>query len=323
MSTAPRFHPALAGVLFACATQPAPAQTYPVKPIRVIVPSVPGGNLDLVARTMAQQIALGLKQQVVVENRAGRTVGARLIAKAPPDGYNLLMVSNSFVTGPSVISDAGYDAVKDFAAVSLVARVPLILVVNPSLPARSVKEFIALARAHPGELTFGGSGIGSLGHTAGEMLARQAGVKLHHVPYKGNAQAVVDLIAGQISFMLDQVSSSGPYVNAGKLRALGVSTLTRSPLLPNVPTIDEAGVAGYQSMTYNGVVAPAATPREVLARLHAEIVKATQDADFKNRFARQGVEAAASGSPEEFAAFVRDDVAKMVKLTRELGLHPQ
>lgn len=298
----------------------AAAQPYPAKPLRVIVPSVPGGNLDLVARTMAQQISLGLRQQVVVENRAGSTVGARFVAKAPPDGYTLLMMSNSFSTAPSVIANAGYDPVKDFAAVSLVARVPLILVVNPSLPARSVKAFIALAKAHPGELTFGGSGVGSLGHTAGESFAQQAGVKMRHVPYKGNAQALVDLVAGQISFMLDQISSSTPYVLAGKLRPLGVSTLTRSPVFPEVPTIDEAGLRGFQDMTYNGIVTPAGTPREVLTRLHAEIAKATQDTDYKNRYAKLGIEAAASASPEDFAAFVRDDVAKMAKLVRDIGI---
>jgi tripartite-type tricarboxylate transporter receptor subunit TctC len=224
---------ALGVVCFMIASMAA-AQPYPAKPLRVIVPSVPGGNLDLVARSMAQQISPGLRQQVVVENRAGSTVGARFVAKAPPDGYTLLMMSNSFATGPSVIANAGYDPVKDYAAVSLVARVPLILVVNPSLPARSVKEFIALAKAHPGELTFGGSGVGSLGHTAGESFAQQAAVKMRHVPYKGNAQALVDLVAGQISFMLDQISSSTPYILAGRLRPLGVSTLTRSPVFPAV-----------------------------------------------------------------------------------------
>lgn len=307
----------LAGLAIATA---AGAQAYLAKPLRVIVPSVPGGNLDLVGRTMSQQIAIGLRQQVVVENRAGSTIGARLVAKSPPDGYNLLMVSNSFVIRPSVIADAGYDPVKDFAAVSMVGYIPLILVVNPALPVRDVKSFIALAKTHPGQLTYGGSGIGSLGHIAGELMARQAGVRMTHVPYKGNAQSLVDLAAGQISFMLDQISSSAPYVIAGKLRALGVSTLKRSPLFPDVPTIDEAGLPGYQSMTYNGVVAPAGTSREVLMRLHAEIVKAAQDKDFKSRFAKQGVDAAASASPDEFAAYLRDDFAKMAKLVREAGI---
>lgn len=310
-----------AGILAVVAVKAA-AQSggWPTKPVRVIVPSVPGGNLDLVGRTVSQQIALGLRQQVIVENRAGSTIGARVVAKSAPDGYNLLMVSNSFSVRPILIADAGYDPVKDFAAVSLVGRIPLILVVNTSLPVRTVKEFIALAKAHPGQLTYGGSGIGSLGHIAGELLARQAGVQMRHVPYKGNAQALVDVVSGQISFMLDQISSSAPQVTAGKVRALGVSTLTRSPLFPAVPTIDEAGLPGYQSMTFTGVVAPANTPRDVLARLHTEIVKAAQDADYKTRFAKQGVEAIASASPDEFAAFLRDDFAKMTKLVRETGI---
>ena len=310
-----------AGILAVVAVKVAAQSSgWPTKPVRVIVPSVPGGNLDLVGRTVSQQIALGLRQQVIVENRAGSTIGARVVAKSAPDGYNLLMVSNSFSVRPILIADAGYDPVKDFAAVSLVGRIPLILVVNTSLPVRTVKEFIALAKAHPGQLTYGGSGIGSLGHIAGELLARQAGVQMRHVPYKGNAQALVDVVSGQISFMLDQISSSAPQVTAGKVRALGVSTLTRSPLFPAVPTIDEAGLPGYQSMTFTGVVAPANTPRDVLARLHAEIVKAAQDADYKTRFAKQGVEAIASASPDEFAAFLRDDFAKMTKLVRETGI---
>ena len=298
----------------------AAAQSFPAKQLRVIVPSLPGGNLDLVARTISAQMALGFKQQVVVENRAGATLGARFVAKAPADGYTLLMMSNSFANAPSIIADAGYDPVKDFAPVSMVARIPLILVVSPSLPARTLKELIALARTHPGQLTYGGSGVGSLGHSAGALLGQRAGVKMTHVPYKGNAQALIDVAAGQISFMLDQISVASVYVNAGRVRALGVSTLTRSPLFPNIPTIAEAGVPGYQSMTYNGISAPAGTPREVLGRLHAEIVRATQDGEFKNRFLQQGIEASASASPEDFAAFVREDVARFAKLAREIGI---
>ena len=300
---------------------PAPgAQSYPVKPLRVIVPSLPGGNLDLVARTISAQLALGFKQQVVVENRAGSTLGARFVSKAPADGYTLLMMSNSFANAPSIIADAGYDPVKDFAPVSMVARIPLLLVVNTSLPARSLKELIALAKTYPGQLTYGGSGIGSLGHSAGALLARQAGVKVTHVPYKGNAQALIDVAAGQISFMLDQISVATTYVHAGKVRALGVSTLTRSPLLPAVPTIDEAGLRGYQRVTYNGISASANTPRDTVGRLHAEIAKAAQDADFKARFLKQGIEASASASPDEFAAFVRDDVTTFAKFAREIGI---
>lgn len=313
----------LAWIVFAFIVAPgaaAQSTSWPTRPVRVIVPAVAGGNLDLVGRTMSQQIAPGLRQQVVVENRAGSTLGARLVAKSPPDGYNLLMVSNSFSIRPVLLADAGYDPVRDFAAVSMIGRIPLILVVNPSLPVRSVKEFIALARTHPGQLTYGGSGIGSLGHIAGELLARQAGVQMRHVPYKGNAQALVDVMAGQISFLLDQISSSAPQVNAGKVRALGVSTLERSPLFPSVPTIHEAGLPGYQSMTFTGVVAPAQTPRDVVARLHAEIVKATQDVDYRSRFSKQGVDAIASASPEEFAAFLRDDYHQMGKLVRETGI---
>jgi tripartite-type tricarboxylate transporter receptor subunit TctC len=296
------------------------AQAYPAKPLRFVVPALPGGNLDMVARTTAQKVSEGLGRQVLVENRPGNIVGAQYVARSPADGYTFLVVSNAFATIPSVASHAGYSPEKDFTGVSLLALIPLVLVVNPALPAKSVKELIAIAKAHPNSLAYGGSGIGSAGHITAELFARQAGIKLLHVPYKGNAQSLVDLMAGQIALMFDQLSTSAPHINRGKLRALAVTTTTRSPLFPNLPTVAESGLPGYESVTYNGVVAPIGTPADALTRLHAEIVKALLDTDIKARLLKQGVEVNASASPEAFSAYLRRDVAKMAKIVREAGI---
>src|SRR5438876_10943052 len=244
----------------------AAAQTYPVKPIRLIVPLVPGGNQDIVARAVAEELSKGLGQQVVVENRPGQSaiIGTQFVKSAPPDGYTLLSIAVTFARVPAVVTAAGYDPRTDFTGVSLVCRIPQLLVVNANNPARTVQDLIAQAKAKPGELSYGSSGNGSTGHVAAELFMRMTGVKLLHVPYKGNAQALVDVLGGQITMMFDQVSTSGGHVKAGKLRALGVTTLERSPLFPEVPTLDEQGLKGYEDVTWNGIVAPAAVPRDVL-----------------------------------------------------------
>ncbi len=303
----------------------ASAQPYPSKPIRVIVPFAAGGNLDIVIRMVAQKVSEGLGQQVIVENRAGASglVGLRFVASAPPDGYTLLAVSNTFATAPSVIPSAGYDPVKDFVGVSLVARIPQLLVVNPALPVKSVKELIALAKARPRELSYGSNGAGSTLHLAAELFARDAGVRMLHVPYKGAAPALLDLIGGQISIVFDQISTSIPYVNAGKLRALGITASRRSPVYPDLPTIAEAGLPGYDMLTWNGIGALAGTPREALTRLHAEIVKAVQTPEVRNRYLQQGIELSASASPDEFGEFLRNDVAKMARIAREAGIRAE
>jgi tripartite-type tricarboxylate transporter receptor subunit TctC len=304
---------------------PAPAalaQAFPSRPVRIVVPFAAGGNLDIVIRTIAQRASEGLGQQMVVDNRAGASglVGLRVVAAAPADGYTLLAISNTFATAPSVLANAGYDPVKDFAGVSLVARIPQVLVVNPSLPARSVKELIAIARARPLELSYGSNGAGSTLHLAAELFARDAGVKMLHVPYKGAAPALLDLIGGQIAVVFDQISTSIPYINAGKLRALGVTASRRSPVYPDLPTIAEAGLPGYDTVTWNGIGALAGTPREALVRLQGEIARALQAPDVKARYLQQGIELAPSASLEEFAEFLRADVAKMAKVAREAGI---
>src|SRR5882672_8153813 len=243
------------------------AADYPHRAIRIVVPLAAGGNVDIVARTLAEQIAKGLGQPVLVENRPGASslVGTQLVAKSAADGYTLLAIANTFATVPLIVPDPGYDPLKDFTGITLTCLVPQVLVVNPSLPAQSVRELIALARAQPGKISYASSGNGSTGHMAAELFNRQAGVKMLHVPYKGNSQAIVDVISGQVTMMFDQVSTSTPQIKAGKVRAIAVTSLARSPLLPEVPTVDESGVPGYEDITFNGLVAPAGTPREVLA----------------------------------------------------------
>jgi tripartite-type tricarboxylate transporter receptor subunit TctC len=299
-----------------------PGQSYPAKPVRIVVPLVPGGNLDIVTRAVAQRLGEGLGQQVIVENRPGASslVGTQFVAKSAPDGYTLLSMANTFAVVPSLVANPGYDPLKDFTAVSQTCLVPQVFVVNPALPARSLKELIALAKTRPGEITYGTSGTGGTGHMATELLARQAGIKLLHVPYKGNAQALVDVMGGQVMMMPDQVSTSVAHVNAGKLRALAVTSLKRSPLFPGVPTVDEAGVRGYEDITFNGLVAPAGTPREILARLHAEVGKVVAAADLRSRFIQQGVELTASASPEAFMEYIRVEFAKKAKLARDAGI---
>jgi tripartite-type tricarboxylate transporter receptor subunit TctC len=298
------------------------AAGYPARALRIIVPLAPGGNVDIIARTLAGQMSENLGQQVIVENRPGASslVGTQAAAKAAPDGYTLLAIANTFAVVPAIVANAGYDPLKDFAAITLTCLVPQVLEVNPSLPVKSVKELIALARARPGQLTYGSSGAGGTGHMATELLNRQAGVKMLHVPYKGNSQALVDLIGGQIMLMFDQISTSEQYIKSGKLRALAVSSLTRSPLFPNLPTIDESGAPGFEDITFNGLTAPAGTPRDILVRINEEVAKVVRVAALRERFIERGVELKASASPEEFAAYVKTEVDKKARLARDAGI---
>jgi len=301
------------------------AQGYPTRPVRIIVPLVPGGNLDIVARAVGQRLGEGLGQQVIVENRPGASslVGTQYVAKSAADGYTLLAMANTFASVPSVVANPGYDPIKDFAGVTLTCKVAQVLVVTPALPVKSVKELIALAKARPGELSYGSSGNGSTGHFAAELFNQKAGLKMLHVPYKGNAQALIDIIAGQVMMMYDQVSTSHPYVKAGKLRALAVTSSTRSSMFPELPTVDEAGVKGYEAITYNGLLAPAGTPREVLVRLQGEVAKAVAVPALRNNFLERGVELTASSSPDEFTAYIRNDVTVSANLARNAGIKAQ
>ena len=295
---------------------------YPAKIVRIINPVAPGGNQDIVARAYAEQLARTFGQQVLVESRPGSAavVGTRYVKASPPDGYTILTISNTFARVPVLQRDAGYDPLKDFAAISQTMDVPLVLVVNPSLPVKTVKELIALAKRRPGELTSASSGVGSTAHVASEMFSRQAGIKMLHVQYKGAAPAVVDLVGGHVMLRFDQVTTSLAHIGSGKLRALGVSTRKRSPVLPNVPTIDEAGLPGFNDSTFNGLVAPAGTPPVIVERLRDAVAKAAMVPEVRSRFLNQGIELIASTSSDEFAAFLRKHVEAFAVLARETGM---
>jgi tripartite-type tricarboxylate transporter receptor subunit TctC len=247
-------------------------------------------------------------------------LGTQYVAKTPPDGYTLLAVANTFAMVPSIVTSPGYDPFKDFAAITLTCQVPQVLVVNRTLPVYTVKELVALAKARPGELSYATSGPGGTGHMATELFSRQVGIKMLHVPYKGNAQAIVDVIGGQVMLMFDQVSTSEPYIKAGKLRGLAVTSLKRSPLFPDLLTMDEAGVRGFEDITFNGLMAPAGTPREIRVRLQQEIAKAVGTSKLRDRFIERGVELKASANPEEFAAVVKTEFEKKAKLAREANI---
>jgi tripartite-type tricarboxylate transporter receptor subunit TctC len=295
---------------------------YPTKLIRFVNPVAAGGNQDIIARAIAEQMARGLGQQIVVESRSGvsGTVGTRYVKAAAADGYTLLTISNTFARTPVVMPDAGYDVFKDFAAISQTADVPLVLVVTPALPVKTVQELIALAKRRPGEITSAASGVGSTGHVATEMFARRAGIKMLHIQYKGAAPAVVDLVGGHVMMRFDQVTTSLAFIRSHKLRALAVTTLTRSPVLPEVPTLDESGLKGFDDSTFNGLMAPAGTPHEIVERLRAEVAKAVAVPELRDRFREQGIELVASASPEEFGAFLRKEIDQFSKLAQQAGL---
>jgi tripartite-type tricarboxylate transporter receptor subunit TctC len=298
------------------------AADYPAKLVRIINPVAPGGNQDVVARAFAEQMTRILGQQVIVESRPGSAavVGTRYVKTSPPDGYTLLAISNTFVRVPALVPDAGYDPLKDFAPISQTCDVPLVLVVTPSLPAKNVKELIALGRRRAGELTSASSGVGSTGHVAAEMFSLRAGIKMLHVQYKGAAPAVVDLVGGHVMLRFDQVTTSLTHINSGKLRALGVTTRTRSPVLPDVPTLHEAGLTGFQDSTFNGIVAPAGAPRAVIDRVRDAAVKAAGVAELHERFLAQGIQLIASESPDAFAVFLRKQVDEFAVLARQTGM---
>ncbi len=316
-------HTAVAWLLvIAWASAPAAEVTYPAKPVRLIVPVAPGGNQDVVARAVAEPLARAWGQQVLVESRPGvsATVGTRFVKAAPADGYVLLTISNTFVRTPAVMADAGYDPLRDFVPITMTADVPLVLVVNPALPVKNVQELIALAKRRPGEITSAASGVGSTGHVATEMFSRRAGIRMLHVQYKGAAPAVVDLLGGHVMLRFDQVTTSLAHIRSGRLRALAVTSRTRSGVLPDVPTMEEAGVRPFHDTTFNGLVAAAGTPREIVERVHTEVVRAVAVPELRNRFGQQGIELVASKTPEEFGAFLRQQVEEFALLAKQAGI---
>ena len=304
----------------------AAAQNYPRKTVQIIVPVAAGGNVDLVARGIAQMLGASLGQQFIVDNRPSNSslIGTQLVARAAPDGYTLLAMASTFAVAPFVVRNAGYDPLKEFVGVSQTCWLPQILVVRPTLPVKSVQEFIAYAKAHPGELTVAHSGTGGTGHMAWELFNQQVGgLNVVQVPYKGNAPALIDLLGGQVDATFDTFSTSIQHVKAGKLRALGLTGSKRSSIFPDLPTIAESGLPGYEASIFNGIIAPAGTPRDILVRLQTEIAKAVQNPELRNRYLSQGVELTASDSPEQFTEFIRHQVERYGKLVREVGIKPE
>jgi tripartite-type tricarboxylate transporter receptor subunit TctC len=305
----------------ACAATVALAQGYPDKPIRFVVGFTPGGPSDILARALGQKLGERWSQQVVIENRpgAGGNVAAEAVAKSAPDGYTWLLGNNSILaTNQSLYRSLGYDPMKDFAPVTLVAVQPNILVVNPQLPVKSVKELIQYARSHPGKLNYASSGAGAAAHLAGELFKTMAGVDLVHVPYKGAQPALTDVIAGEVQVMFATSASVIPFIKAGKLRALAVTTARRSASVPELPTVSEAGVPGFEATTWHGVVVPAATPAPLVERLSRDIVSALAQADLRERLAALGAEVRA-GTPREFADYIATEIPKWSKVVRESG----
>jgi tripartite-type tricarboxylate transporter receptor subunit TctC len=311
----------LAALLLGCLPLAVAAQgAYPSKPIRMIVPYPPGGPTDVLGRIVAQKLSESLGQQVVIENRPGASgmIGSELVAKAAPDGYTLLTNASIHVINPSLYPKMNFDALRDFAPVSLIAQVPLILVVNPGLPVKSVPELIALAKAQPNRLNFGSSGNAAAPHLAGESFKIATGVQMQHVPYKGSAPALTDLIGGQVQLIFDSMPSAMPHVKSGKVRALAVTTAKRSPTVPDLPTIAESGVPGFDISTWYGVWAPAGTPKDIVNKIAAEIAKALHQPAVRERLAALGAEPVGN-TPEEFAAYCQSELAKWSKIVRESG----
>ena len=296
-------------------------QAYPTKTIRYVVPFPAGGPLDIVARALGQELTRSLGQPVIIDNRpgAGGNIGAEFVAKSPPDGHTILMGAvSTHAINVTLYSKLPYDPIRDFAPITLITSVPNVLVVHPSIPARNVQELISVARAHPGQLNFASGSTGSAGHLAGELFKTMAHVDMVHIPYKGAAPAVVDLIGGHVSLMFDNLASALPNIKAGRVRALAVTTLKRSPMIPELPTISESGLRGFDVSTWFGIFAPAGTPNEIVNRLHTEIVRVLRTHDMKERLAILGAEPVGN-RPEEFAAFVKAEIPKYAQVIRASG----
>ena len=311
-----------AGVLLVAAPAAWPADTYPVKPVRLIVGFPPAGANDLVARVVAARLGPRLGQQIVVENRpgAGGNIATDLVAKAAPDGYALLLGSvSSLGMAPALYGQVPFDPINDFAPVTQLVGVSTLLMVHPTLPVRSLKEFVALAKKHPGRLNFATPGTGSVAHLTAELFMKTADVKLVHVPYKGGGPAVVDALSGQVECLFSLISTGAPHVKSGKLRGIGISTGTRSPILPDVPTIAESGYPGYEASGWLGLLVPAKTPDAIVERLHRETVAVLNLSDVRAQLESNGLDPAPS-SPQAFRAYIRAELAKWTKLIKDAGL---
>src|SRR5687768_4986770 len=298
------------------------AQSSPSKPIRMIVPFAPGGNVDINARTVGPGLGQVLGQQIIVENRAGAggIIGADAVAKSPPDGYTLLMASSSIMTnGPALYPKLPYDIVRDFAPVGRVAVVPLVIIVHPSLPAKTTKELVAAANAQGGKLLVANAGVGTTNHLIAELFMIRTGTRMTLIPYKGSAPALTDLVAGHVYGHVDQISSALPYIQGGRIRAIAVTTAKRAGALPEVPTLAESGVPGFDASTVTALLAPSRTPRDVVVRLNAALNQVIAQPAVKERFASVGAEVQPSTS-EELAAWIKEDLARWVKVVKQAGI---
>jgi tripartite-type tricarboxylate transporter receptor subunit TctC len=308
----------------AAATAAGNAAQYPVRPIRVIVPFAPGGATDILARVTGKRLSEVWGQSVIIDNRpgAGGTLGANLAAKANPDGYTLLMGTNAtHGIAPSLYTSLPYDAIKDFAPITLVAIVPQVVIVNPALPVKNIKELIALAKEKPGALNFGSAGQGTPGHLGMELFKMLTGTQMVHVAYQGGAPGLAAVAGGQVQFMADNMNSALPFIQAGRVRAIGITSLKRSGALPDMPTIAEQGVAGFDSGSWFGMFAPAGTAPAIVAKLHAETVKTLQLPEVKQTLAQQGAEVGAN-TPAQFTELIRSDIVRWGKVVKAAGVKP-
>jgi tripartite-type tricarboxylate transporter receptor subunit TctC len=296
------------------------AQSWPNKPVRMIIAFPPGGPTDLVSRVLAQRLSEQLGQQVIVDNKpgAGGNLAAELAARATPDGYTIFYNTSAIVIGPALYGKVNYDTLKDFAPVALTASVPMVLVVNPQLPARSVKEFLDLAKSRPGALNYSSSGTGTITHLASAMMSTQTGVQTQHIPYKGSAPGLVDLAAGQTQFMIDTINTVLPYVRDNRLRGLAVTSIKRSSLLPDLPTLAESGMPGFDAAAWQGIVVPTGTPADIIQKLNTEVNKALAHPDLRARLAAQGAEIL-GGTPAEYSAHLRTDMPRWAKAVKDSG----
>jgi tripartite-type tricarboxylate transporter receptor subunit TctC len=320
-------HNGFVAVLAACAlwcSAHAGAQTYPAKPVRIVVPYAAGGNTDFTARAIAERLTPVFKQQVIVENRPGgaTNIGTELVARAAPDGHTLLMGGASNAINMSLFRKLPYDTIRDFEPITLCVQGANVLSIHPSVPAKTLRELIALAKAQPGKLNFASSGLGSSNHMAAELLKVMTGINIVHVPYKGNAPALTDAIGGHVEMIFSGVPALVPHIQSGRLRAIAIGSLKRFPALADVPTFDESGVKGYEATTWFGLLAPAKTPKEIVSRLNVEVDRILKTPELKERFLNDGLDSM-GGPPEAFAKFIRAEIDKYARVIQKANVPRQ
>lgn len=320
----PKLTAAIAALCTAIAGAVNAQAPYPTRAVRMIVPSSAGGGTDIIARVVAPKLTERLGQQIVIENRpgAGTMIGGEVVAKAPPDGYTLLMGVSTLATNPVIYRKVPYNALTDFAPITRTLSAPNLLVVHPSIPVKTVKELIWFAQARPGELNFASAGAGTGPHLCMELFLSMAGLKMVHIPYKGSAPAMIDLLAGQVATMTATMLTGLPHARTGRLRALGVTGVSRNAAAPEVPTIAEAGVPGYEAVQWYGLLAPAQTPKDIIIRLNREMTAILQLPDVRDRFAADGGDASPT-SPEEFARYIRSETEKWARVAKTAGIKPE